>query len=404
MKHAGCWLMGGLFLSVSLTVTAATRCVNVNSLAPALPYTTWETAATNIQDAVDAAVAGDLVLVTSGVYQTGGWVVYGSMTNRVAVTKPLTLQSVNGPGVTIIEGYQVPVATNSDGAIRCVYLASGVVLSGFTLTNGATRTDGDPFKEQSGGGVWCESASATVTNCVLSGNSASSYGGGAYYGTLNNCTLSGNSAELCGGGAYSGTLNNCTLSGNSADSGGGAYDGTLNNCALSGNRANYAGGAYLGTLNNCTLSGNSANWGGGAYFGTLNNCTLSGNSANSGGGVGSGTLNNCMLNGNSAHSSGGGASDSKLDNCTVSGNLAYYGGGVSGGTLNNCIIYYNRAPQGANFYEGTLNYCCTTPMPSDGTGNRVVEPELASGSHLSAGSPCRGAGSAAYSTGVDIDG
>src|SRR4051794_19971141 len=80
-----CWLL----LGATSGAWAATRYVDINNPVPSAPYSSWATAATNIQDAVDTAVAGDLILVTNGVYQTGGRVVYGAMTNRVAVTKPL---------------------------------------------------------------------------------------------------------------------------------------------------------------------------------------------------------------------------------------------------------------------------------------------------------------------------
>jgi hypothetical protein len=409
-------LLGGCLLLAG-SAGAATRYVDLNNAAPALPYTSWATAATNIQDAVDIAEAGDEILVTNGVYQTGAREVYG-MSNRVAVTKPVTLRSVNGPAVTQIMGYQVPGTTHGPEAVRCVYLTNGAVLAGFTLTNGATQTSGDFYRNRSGGGVWCEGLDAVVSNCVVTGNSALHRGGGAYSGMLNNSTLTGNFAASEGGGANSGTLNNCTLTGNFAYSGGGAYGATLTNCTLTGNSGGYyGGGASGGTLNNCMLAGNSALFGGGARSATLNNCVLAGNSAReAGGGASGGTLNNCMLTGNSAYSFGGGAYWGRLNNCTLTGNSAGDGGGASAATLNNCIVYYNMAANGANY--GTppdhgsirLDYCCTIPLPTNGLGNMTNAPSFLdtngwSDLRLQTNSPCINTGNNAYAPSpTDLDG
>jgi hypothetical protein len=220
-----------LRLLADVGALAAVRYVDANSASPTPPYTNWATAARVIQDAVDAAASGDEIVVTNGLYATGGRAVGTNLlVNRVAVDKPLTLRSVNGPQFTIIQGYQVPGTTNGDGAIRCVYLADGASLSGFTLTNGATRA-GDFGRDQSegcGGGVWCSSTNATVTNCVITRNSAV-FGGGALGGTLGHCTLTGNSATGWGGGAGSAygqpcVLRNCSLTHNSAAAyGGGSW-------------------------------------------------------------------------------------------------------------------------------------------------------------------------------------
>ncbi len=388
-----------LLLAVS-SLSGATHYVSLGSTNPAPPYTNWVTAATNIQDAVNTASVGDDILVSDGVYQTGVTTVYG-MRNRVAVTKPVAVRSVNGPAITVIVG-----DPNRSSAMRCVYLTNGAVLAGFTLTNGSTQYFADSSTNQSGGGVWCESASAVVTNCVLSGNLAYNNGGGACSGTLTNCVLSGNSAYNSGGGAYSGTLDNCTLTGNLGPYGGGATDCTLSNCTLAGNDG---GGATGCTLYNCTLTGNWT-WnggGGGAGSCTLYNCTLVGNTALAGSGAGANgcTLYNCTLSRNSALYGGGGAASCTLNNCTLTGNSASNGGGATGCTLYNCITYFNTAPSGANFDSSTtLKYCCTTPLPTNGVDNVAFDPQLASASHLSADSPCRGAGSAAYATGTDIDG
>lgn len=395
---AGLTLAGTAF-----TALGATHYVNIGNAAPVAPFTDWTTAANNIQDALDAATAGDIILVTNGLYGAGSRVVSGSLPNRVAVTQPVTVRSVNGPGVTIIQGAQAPGITNGDGAVRCVWLTNGAVLAGFTLTNGATLATGDEYLDQSGGGVWGVSWACTVSNCVLAGNCACNYGGGACSNTLVNCTLTGNSAWTLGGGAYSGVLNNCALTGNVASGGGGVINGTLSNCVLSANLARNGGGASAATLYNCTLTGNAGN---GAMNSALLDCVLAGNAGvDYGAGAYSCTLTNCALTGNAASLDGGGAIFSTLVNCTVTGNSASRSaGGVASSTLYNCLVYYNTASDGNYAEYSSFNYCCTTPLPPDGAGNLAAEPQLAGAWHLSAASPCRGAGNTAYASGLDLDG
>lgn len=402
---AGCFLMQqGL---------AATLYVDVTSTTPTIPYDSWSTAASTIQAAVDTATSGDTVWVTNGIYASGGALVSsgGSTTNRVAVSDGVTVRSMNGPAETFIVGSGLM----GSGAVRCAYVGYGALLSGFTLTNGATRTSGGYSYDQAAGGVWGES-SGVVSNCVLIKNSAERYGGGAYGGILMDCTIKDNNSNNNGGGASNAELYDCDIWSNSAIyNGGGVSYCTLNRCELIGNSSEDSGGGAVDSwMSHCLLKGNSAGGNGGgakvAYDGGLENCALINNSA---GHLGGGYY---FEEGPSFASEGEIGIQSaalefgELNNCTVYGNSAgLYGGGVSGGDfggtvfLNNCIVYNNTAPDSPNYSDSDFFYSCTTPLPDFGVGNIAVDPQLASASHLSTNSPCIGAGSTNYTNGTDID-
>ena len=131
MKRPALQLAAICSLAFTLNASAAVLYVDLNSTNPLPPYAGWSTAATNIQDAIDVASASGLILVTNGIYQTFGRV-SPDPASRVVINKVVTVQSVNGPSVTFIKGYQVPGTTNGTGAVRCAYLSNGSTLSGFT--------------------------------------------------------------------------------------------------------------------------------------------------------------------------------------------------------------------------------------------------------------------------------
>src|SRR5664279_5529039 len=163
--------IGMVGLIFVFTASASTRYVDLNSTNATTPFLDWTTAATNIQDAIDVSVDADLILVTNGVYAVGGRVMAGDLTNRVALNKALTVQSVNGPFVTTIVGAG---ATNGNSAVRCAWLTNGASLVGFTLKAGATRSSTDATLG-AGGGAWCSSSNAIVANCLIMSNTAQYY-------------------------------------------------------------------------------------------------------------------------------------------------------------------------------------------------------------------------------------
>ena len=340
----------------SLVATLVVHCVNAAGTSPSAPYLTWATAATGIQDAIAASSAEDVILVTNGLYATGGISMDGIITNRVSINKAILVQSIHGANATFIQGAWDP-ATNGPTAIRSVWMTTNAIISGFSIFGGATRAAVEG-SIQIGGGV-IGLSNSIVANCNIYSNSAAGGGGGAYNATLFNCLLIHNTVPGIPG--YG-----------SADNGGGAGNCILQNCLVSSNYAYYAGG---GTANS-----------------TLKNCAVIDNSAGTeGGGVDGGSLFNCTVVRNST-------TDAEYD----------YGGGVYSATLVNCIVYANSEADTAgvntNYYGGTFSYSCSAPLPS-GTGNISANPQLlADGIHLGESSPCIGAGNAGVVSGTDIDG
>jgi hypothetical protein len=177
----------------------------------------------DIQEAIIAAVEGDTIIVADGTYYPSDADGFDFM------GKAITVRSENGPENCTISG-------GGDG--RGFYFHSGEqndsVVSGFTITGGVI----DRWSK-GGGGILCEGASPTISNCIISNNrtEAIAWGGGGIscvnssVPVIINCVIDSNSAVDAdgGGGIYcdnsSPRIRNCTIVNNSAgtESGGGIY-------------------------------------------------------------------------------------------------------------------------------------------------------------------------------------
>ena len=373
-------IVTGMGIALCFSASAVERYVDLNNPAPVAPYTDWTSAAPDIQSAVDAASAGDVIWVTNGTYY---------LTSQISVSKAVTIQSVNGPEVTVVDAQQYGRVFN--------LTASGVVLDGLTVMNG--------YASGNGGGIYC-SSSATITNCVISGNNATGSGGGVYgSASFSDCTISDNTAAGgSGGGLYSGNAANCFIANNSASqSGGGLYGGSATLCVISNNSSTTASSSYGG---------------GGARDSMLRRCEIIGNSAGYyGGGIRGGSADNCLIINNrttttstSSSYGGGGSFFATLRNCTVCDNTSSaYGGGVHDGTIYNSIIYYNSGYSSYdNAYDSADYGSCGTGLDS-GNGNISSAPQFvnrtADDYRLALGSPCIDSGVGVYVTSSeDLDG
>ncbi len=260
----------------------------------------------------------------------------------------LVLSNSNTP-VKLIGPGASSLTIQGDGGVGLFAVQPGVslFLSGLTLSGGGGS---------SGGGI-LNQGSLTLSNSVLSNNSAVYYGGAIYNegGTLNvsNTTFSGNTATHALGGAIDNsgnlTVNYSTFSGGVAFEG-----GAINNLAGGNLSVNYS-----------TFDGNNAIHGGSIYndsTATITNSTLSNSTAFQGGAIANDliatlVLLNDTIAGNFAGQNGGGINQvgtMSAYSTTIADNAVAPGGGgggidASSGTtlLYNTIVANNTTGTGA---------------------------------------------------------
>ena len=108
-----------------------------------------------IQEAINNAKDGDIVVVENGIYTEDG------NKNISFLGKAITVISENGADLTIIDcnhsgrGF---IFENEEDSLS--------VLDGFTITNGEV-------KESSGGGIYLHNSSPTMKNVIITDNKAS---------------------------------------------------------------------------------------------------------------------------------------------------------------------------------------------------------------------------------------
>jgi hypothetical protein len=393
----------------------------------------------SIQTAIDNAMDGYEIVVAPGTYfETINF-----------LGKAIWLHSSDGPEGTTIDG------TGFFHVVQCV---SGegldTVLDGFTITGG----NADDFQDNSdnaghsGGGMYNELNSPTVTNCTFSDNGAMTGGGTENFlanPTFSNCTFIGNQVAGIAGGLGGAMFNwgsnptviGCTFIDNWAlGSGSGMFNWgsnpTVTDCTFTSNVASGGptSGGFGGGMNNshdsspivtnCTFSGNSATQGfspgrgGGMFNGsdtttTVTDCTFSGNSAFLGGGLANSgsnpTVTDCTFEGNTADQSGGGmyndGGSPTVTNCTFNGNtaigfgLSNGGGGMyndeSNTTVIDCTFEGNTADQsGGGMYnsEGSPSVvdCTFSGNSANGVGGGMAGATMVTGCTFSGNSAAAG--------------
>jgi len=220
-----------------------------------------------IQEAVDVCVDGDVVIVAPDTYSGPG------NCNIDLKGKIITVRSTDPTDPQVVS--TTVIDCEDRGSTRGFVFRTGETrdckVAGFTITGGNAFL---------GGGIHCSNTSSpSISNCVITANSAYVFGGGIacensdIQPKITGCTITANSANVGGGGIYSigssPAIENCVISGNFAPRGGAIYSHnagqpTIVNCTISANAASQSGGGiycYNSSnldITNCILWGNTA--------------------------------------------------------------------------------------------------------------------------------------------------
>jgi hypothetical protein len=237
---------------IRITTAATTYFSPSGSHTP--PYTSWATAATNLQEAIDQTTT--LVLVAPGQHY---------LPSQVNLTRGVTVRN-SAPSTPTWLRRGAPL-------MRLFYVAhSNAVLDGFVIADGNING--------TGGGVYM--ADGTIQNCFFTNNYAGDQGGGVTMdnGLVRNCRFIRNSASSgnASGGAIrmsgNSTVRNCLIVANYGQHRAGAIHmaggtGMVENCTVVGNRGSYSEGCIHVTAGtqaarNCIVTNNIND--GGTYF------------------------------------------------------------------------------------------------------------------------------------------